>query len=179
MCGIVGWISWVDRQDDAARRAVVEAMTATMACRGPDGTGVWLDAHAALGHRRLAIIDLPGGRQPMAAVNGPGTAAVLTYSGEVYNYLELRAELGSRGHVFETESDTEVVLRAYLEWGEDFVHRLNGVYAFALWDQAERRLLLVRDRMGVKPLYYYPLPGGVLFGSEPKAILAKDRKSVV
>ena len=98
--------------------------------------------------------------------------AVLTYSGEVYNFRELRAELTARGHRFRTRSDTEVVLRAYLEWGEALADRLNGMFAFAIWDARDEELLLVRDRMGIKPLYYYPTPDGVLFGSEPKAILA-------
>jgi asparagine synthase (glutamine-hydrolysing) len=98
--------------------------------------------------------------------------AVVTFSGEIYNFRELRADLTARGHRFRTRSDTEVLLRGYLEWGEDFVDRLNGMFAFALWDTRREELLLVRDRMGIKPLYYYPLPGGVLFGSEPKAILA-------
>jgi asparagine synthase (glutamine-hydrolysing) len=144
-------------------------MGETMALRGPDDEGIWLAPHVALCHRRLAVIDLEGGRQPMA-VDG---SAVLTYSGEVYNFRELRTQLEARGHHFQTSSDTEVVLRGYLEWGENVVDRLNGMYAFALWDIRREELLLVRDRMGVKPLFYYPLPGGgLLFGSEPKAILA-------
>ncbi|OXM48264.1 asparagine synthase (glutamine-hydrolyzing) [Amycolatopsis thailandensis] len=163
MCGITGWVDF--GRDLTRERDTVEAMTDTMAKRGPDAGGIWLSAHAALGHRRLSIIDLDGGRQPMTA----GTTA-LTYSGEVYNFRELRTELTARGHRFDTRSDTEVVLRAYLEWGDAFVDRLNGMYAFAIWDGDE--LLLVRDRMGVKPLFYYPTPDGVLFGSEPKAILA-------
>ncbi|MCT2589158.1 asparagine synthase (glutamine-hydrolyzing) [Streptomyces sp. N2-109] len=170
MCGIAGWVDF-DR-DLTRERATVTAMTETMALRGPDGVGVWLDRHVGLGHRRLAVIDIEGGRQPMAAED----AAVLTYSGEVYNFRELRAQLEAKGHHFRSHSDTEVVLRAYLEWGEGFVTRLNGIYAFALWDSRREELLLVRDRMGVKPLFYYPLPdGGVLFGSEPKAILAHPR----
>ncbi|WEV24653.1 asparagine synthase (glutamine-hydrolyzing) [Streptomyces sp. 71268] len=170
MCGITGWISY-DR-DLSRERTTLDAMTRTMACRGPDAAGTWLDAHAALGHRRLAVIDPPGGAQPMTVAADGATRLVLTYSGEVYNYRELRAELRSRGHAFRTDSDTEVVLRAYLEWGAGFAERLNGMYAFALWDPRERELLLVRDRMGVKPLYYQPTADGVLFGSEPKAILA-------
>ncbi|GGO08932.1 asparagine synthetase B [Microbispora rosea subsp. aerata] len=153
-------------------RETVRAMTDTMACRGPDAEGMWLAPHAAFGHRRLAIIDIEGGRQPMTADAGGEVVAALTYSGEAYNFRELRAELERRGHRFRTRSDTEVVLEAYLEWGEDFVSRLNGMYAFAVWDARREELLLVRDRMGIKPLYYYPTPHGVLFGSEPKAILA-------
>jgi asparagine synthase (glutamine-hydrolysing) len=170
MCGITGWVDF--ERDLTPERDVLQAMTDTMACRGPDAQGLWLAPHVGLGHRRLAIIDLEGGRQPMAAEQDGETLAVLTYSGEVYNFRELRAELSSRGHRFLTDSDTEVVLRAYLEWSEDFVDHLNGMYAFALWDARAQELLLVRDRMGIKPLYYHPTPGGLLFGSEPKAILA-------
>jgi asparagine synthase (glutamine-hydrolysing) len=171
MCGIAGWVDF-DR-DLTGERPTVSAMTATMALRGPDDTGIWLSPHAALCHRRLAVIDVEGGRQPMAAEED---TAVLTYSGEVYNFRELRTQLESKGHRFRTRSDTEVVLRGYLEWGECVAERLNGIYAFALWDSRREELLLVRDRMGVKPLFYYPLPGGgLLFGSEPKAILAHPR----
>ncbi|MGW1430447.1 asparagine synthase (glutamine-hydrolyzing) [Streptomyces sp. NPDC002431] len=171
MCGIVGWVSF-DRDLRAAEQVTaVEAMTETMACRGPDDQGVWNAPHASLGHRRLAIIDLPGGRQPMSA-GTPEGAVALVYSGEAYNYTELREELLARGHRFTTDSDTEVVLRGYLEWGEHLAERLNGMYAFAIWDGRHDRLVMIRDRMGVKPFYYWPTPDGVLFGSEPKAILA-------
>ncbi|MEV6552692.1 asparagine synthase (glutamine-hydrolyzing) [Streptomyces sp. NPDC051597] len=169
MCGITGWVSY--DADLTGQRDTLERMTATMTGRGPDAGGTWIDHHAALGHRRLSIIDLAGGAQPMTAATADGTVA-LTYSGEVYNFRELRAELRARGHRFTTASDTEVVLRGYLEWGDTLVDRLNGMYAFGLWDGRTERLLLVRDRLGVKPLYYHPTPDGVLFGSEPKAILA-------
>jgi asparagine synthase (glutamine-hydrolysing) len=170
MCGIAGWVDF-DR-NLTAEQATVQAMTDTMSCRGPDAEGLWIASHVALGHRRLAVIDLEGGRQPMVVEEGERVLAALTYSGEVYNFRELRAELSAQGHRFRTHSDTEVVLHAYLQWGEDFVARLNGMYAFAIWDVRREELLLVRDRMGIKPLYYYPTPSGVLFGSEPKAILA-------
>ncbi|MEV7089683.1 asparagine synthase (glutamine-hydrolyzing) [Streptomyces sp. NPDC093085] len=184
MCGITGWISFdrdgrdapdpVDPGDPgppSAVSAALDAMTETMACRGPDARGTWIEGPAALGHRRLAVIDLPGGRQPMTLTTDRGTLA-LVYSGETYNFTELRAELTARGHRFTTDSDTEVVLHAYQEWGEGMAARLNGMYAFAIWDGPRRTLVLVRDRMGIKPLYYAPTPDGVLFGSEPKAILA-------
>ncbi|MEU9123039.1 asparagine synthase (glutamine-hydrolyzing) [Streptomyces sp. NPDC048506] len=170
MCGITGWISYDN--DLTTQRPTLDAMTATMACRGPDAAGTWFDTHAAFGHRRLAVIDIDGGRQPMTVEHDGRTQLVTTYSGEVYNYRELRAELEQLGHTFRTSSDTEVVLHAYLQWGEACTERLNGMYAFALWDPRTQELLLVRDRMGIKPLYYYPTPDGVLFGSEPKAILA-------
>ncbi|MEU8760061.1 asparagine synthase (glutamine-hydrolyzing) [Streptomyces sp. NPDC048659] len=170
MCGIAGWISF-DR-DLRSEQETVDAMTETMVCRGPDARGTWVHGPAALGHRRLAVIDLPGGRQPMAAERADGSRAVVVYSGEAYNYTELRHELASRGHRFTTDSDTEVVLRGYLEWGAGVAERLNGMCACAIWDERLQRLVLIRDRMGIKPLYYQLTSDGVLFGSEPKAILA-------
>lgn len=169
MCGITGWVSF-DR-DLHSETATLDAMTETMSCRGPDDRGTWINGPAALGHRRLAIIDLPGGRQPMTA-DTPQGAVALVYSGEAYNFTELRRELTGRGHRFTTDSDTEVVLRGYLEWGEAVAERLNGMYAFAVWDGRHDKLVMIRDRMGIKPFYYYETPDGVLFGSEPKAILA-------
>jgi asparagine synthase (glutamine-hydrolysing) len=131
-----------------------------------------------LGHRRLAIIDVGGGRQPMTLHENDQPALVLVYSGETYNYRELRERLSIAGHRFNTTSDTEVVLHAHREWGRrdprTAVSELNGMFAYALWDTQTRELLLVRDRLGVKPLYYYPTEHGVLFGSEPKAILANS-----
>jgi asparagine synthase (glutamine-hydrolysing) len=169
MCGITGWVSY-DR-DLRSEVATLDAMTETMACRGPDDRGTWIDGPAALGHRRLAIIDLVGGRQPMT-VTTPQGAVGLVYSGETYNFTELRQQLAGRGHRFTTDSDTEVVLRGYLEWGEGLAERLNGMFAFAVWDGRQDKLVMIRDRMGIKPFYYYPTSDGVLFGSEPKAILA-------
>lgn len=169
MCGITGWVSF-DR-DLRSASGTLDTMTETMSCRGPDDRGTWIEGPAGLGHRRLAVIDLPGGRQPMTVRTPHGTVA-LVYSGETYNFTELRRELAGRGHEFTTESDTEVVLRGYLEWGEALAERLNGMYAFAVWDGRHDKLVMIRDRMGIKPFYYYETPGGVLFGSEPKAILA-------
>ncbi|WP_101790922.1 asparagine synthase (glutamine-hydrolyzing) [Nonomuraea indica] len=171
MCGIVGWVDF--SRDLRLERDTVAAMTGTMRARGPDGEGVWTCAHAALGHRRLAVIDPAGGAQPMTALCGePGLPVVLTYNGEIYNYRELRTELMVRGHRFRTASDTEVLLCAYLEWGSDFARHLVGIFAAALWDARREELILVRDRMGVKPLYFHPYPQGVLFASEPKGIMA-------
>ncbi|HEY2702321.1 MAG TPA: asparagine synthase (glutamine-hydrolyzing) [Candidatus Dormibacteraeota bacterium] len=174
MCGITGWISF-DR-DLARERDVLDAMTQTMACRGPDASGTWVDGPAALGHRRLAVIDLQGGAQPMS-VRQPAGDVVLVYSGEAYNYTELRDELQRAGERFETSSDTEVVLRGYLRWGDGVAERLNGMYAFAIWDGRMRRLVMIRDRMGIKPLYIHRTADGVLFGSEPKAIFANPLAS--
>lgn len=170
MCGVLGW---VDFENDLTREsATLRAMMDTLADRGPDDEGLWTGRHAALGHRRLAVIDPQGGRQPMVASLGGREPAVLTFSGEVYNYRELRECLATRGHTFRTRTDTEVVLHAYLEWGVDFATVLNGMFALAIWDTANEELLLVRDRLGIKPMFYFPTRHGVLFGSEPKAILA-------
>ncbi|WP_329216671.1 asparagine synthase (glutamine-hydrolyzing) [Streptomyces sp. NBC_01485] len=169
MCGIVGWIAF--QRDLEKERPTLDAMTATMACRGPDAGGTWMSPHAALGHRRLSIIDLEGGVQPMTA-DTPDGPVVLTYSGEAYNFRELRDELRRRGHAFRTSSDTEVVLRGYLEWGEEVADRLLGMFALGIWDGRKDRLILLRDQLGIKPLYVYETEDGVLFGSEAKAILA-------
>ena len=171
MCGICGWVSY--SRNLSSERDTVDAMTETMACRGPDDRGTWISGPSALGHRRLAIIDLPGGRQPMTLDTPEGPLA-LVYSGETYNFEELRKELAGRGHRFTTDSDTEVVLHGYQEWGPAVAERLNGMYAFAVWDGRENKLVMIRDRMGIKPFYYYPTDDGVLFGSEPKAILANS-----
>jgi asparagine synthase (glutamine-hydrolysing) len=170
MCGIVGWVDFA--RDLTRERPELAAMTATMAPRGPDQEGIWLAEHVGFGHRRLSVIDLVGGRQPMLLEEDGKVTLALTYSGEVYNFKELREELVTRGHVFRTSSDTEVVLHAYREWGEAMVDRLNGMYAFGIWDARAEKLVLIRDRMGIKPLFYHPTPEGVIFGSEPKAILA-------
>jgi asparagine synthase (glutamine-hydrolysing) len=169
MCGITGWISF--ERDLTRERDTLDAMTETMACRGPDASGTWCDGYAALGHRRLAVIDVAGGAQPMS-VSTPGGEVALVYSGEAYNFVELREELLRAGESFETSSDTEVVLRGYLRWGEGVAERLNGMFAFAIWDARQHKLVLIRDRLGIKPLYVFRTPDGVLFGSEPKAILA-------
>ncbi|MGZ4139432.1 MAG: asparagine synthase (glutamine-hydrolyzing), partial [Actinomycetota bacterium] len=162
MCGVAGFWGPPDHQ-------LLEAMARVQAHRGPDDEGFFETEHASLGFRRLSIIDIEHGAQPMGNEDG---RVQIVFNGEVYNFRELRAELQALGHRFHTSSDTEVVLHAYQQWGASFPERLNGMYAFALWDVRKQELLLVRDRLGVKPLYYYPTPSGVLFGSEPKAILA-------
>ncbi|MFD9129691.1 asparagine synthase (glutamine-hydrolyzing) [Kitasatospora sp. NPDC059571] len=169
MCGVTGWLDW--DTDLRHQEGLVRAMTATLACRGPDADGVWLSRHAALGHRRLAVVDPDGGGQPLAD-RPDGPAAVLGYNGELYNAAELRAELSALGQRFRTRSDTEVVLRAHLQWGREAPRRFNGIFAYALWDTRREELLLVRDHLGIKPLYWHAHRSGVLFGSEPKALLA-------
>ena len=166
MCGIAGFVNGRDRPAD---RDVLQRMTDSLAHRGPDGRGLFLDGPAALGHRRLSIIDVEGGAQPMA--NEDETIWV-TFNGEIYNDLPLRDRLRLQGHVFRNHSDTEALVHLYEEHGDDFPRVLNGMFAIGIWDARRRRLLLTRDRMGQKPLYYAELPGGGLaFGSEPKAIL--------
>jgi asparagine synthase (glutamine-hydrolysing) len=170
MCGITGWVDF--GQIVAEQRDTLWAMTDALARRGVDDRGVWAAGHVGLGHTRTAIIDPAGGAQPLIAKRDGQVVAALVYNGEVYNYKQLRTELTDRGHHFDTRGDTEVVLRAYQEWGLDCVNRLEGIFAFAVWDAVRQELVLVRDRFGVKPLFYAVRPEGILFGSEPKALLA-------
>jgi asparagine synthase (glutamine-hydrolysing) len=166
MCGIVGVVAR-QRGGDVAP-AVVRDMLASIAHRGPDGTGTHFAGPAALGHQRLAIIDLETGHQPMSNEDG---SLWITFNGEIYNYVELRQEL-SRHHQFRTRSDTEVILHLYEELGERCLDRLNGMFSFAIWDIRQQRLFAARDRLGVKPFYWALTPDALLFASEPKAILA-------
>ncbi|MFC8131462.1 asparagine synthase (glutamine-hydrolyzing) [Streptomyces sp. NPDC057302] len=170
MSGITGWVDF--ERDLTRERSTVLAMTAAMAQRGPDGEGIWVSRRAALGHRRLAVFDLAGGHQPVALEHDGRTIAVAAHSGSILNHQELRAELVSRGHRFRSAGDTEILLFAYLEWGAEAVHRLEGTFAGVVWDARKQELFLVRDRLGVEPLFYYPTATGLVFGSEAKAILA-------
>ena len=166
MCGIAGKFNFdPNRSIDRER---LTAMTSVIAHRGPDADGFYVGAGIGLGHRRLSIIDLSTGDQPLA--NEDRTIWVI-FNGEIYNFADVRIELEAHGHRFRTHSDTEVIVHAYEQWGDRAVDRFRGMFAFALWDEPKRRLLLVRDRLGVKPLYYSPTPAGVTFGSEIKALL--------
>ncbi|MDR3593056.1 MAG: asparagine synthase (glutamine-hydrolyzing) [Negativicutes bacterium] len=169
MCGITGWVDW--EKDVAREPEVLQAMVGTLAVRGPDDSGLYFSRHAAIGHRRLSVVDLEGGKQPMLRSRGD-SIYVITYNGELYNTPELRRELMARGYLFSSTSDTEVLLQSYIEWGTDCVERLNGIFAFAIWDEAGQQLFLARDRLGVKPLFYAERTGGFIFGSELKAVLA-------
>ncbi|HEX6972690.1 MAG TPA: asparagine synthase (glutamine-hydrolyzing), partial [Limnochordia bacterium] len=169
MCGIAGWVDWERDLEQEIR--LVEAMAAAVACRGPDAAASWCTRHAAFGHRRLIVIDPLGGNQPMHRRHR-GTDYTLVYNGELYNTAELRRELSGRGHTFQGHSDTEVLLAAWAEWGPDCLDRLNGIFAFAVWDAGAEALYLARDRLGVKPLFFAERGSGLLFGSELKALLA-------
>src|SRR3954462_361496 len=167
MCGIAGRFNF-----DPLRpvdRLTLEAMTDAMSHRGPDAAGYHLAPGIGLGHRRLSIIDLSTGDQPL--YNETGTVCTV-FNGEIYNFAEVRAELIAHGHRFRTSSDTEVIVHGYEQWGERAVEKFRGMFALAVWDAAARRLVLARDRVGVKPLYYAELPGrGIVFGSELKSLL--------
>lgn len=167
MCAICGIVDV--RGERRIGRAAIDRMNNTMRHRGPDDGGIYLSRSVGLGHRRLSIIDLRTGKQPLA--NERSTVWVV-FNGEIYNYRELRADLLARGHVFRTQSDTEVLVHLFEEYGEGFVSRLQGMFAFALWDTRTETLLLARDRVGIKPLYYGFADGYLLFASEMKAILA-------
>ena len=164
MCGITGFTS--KRPPDAG---VLHGMMDAIVHRGPDGSGEYLDERVALGHRRLSIIDLEGGRQPMENEDG---SIVCIFNGEVYNYQTLRAELEQEGHVFATKSDTEVLVHGYEQWGEEMLGRLRGMFTFAIWEKQAQKLFCARDFFGIKPFYYYQKEDLLLFGSEIKSFLA-------
>ena len=163
MCGIAGIAG------KGASPALAEAMVETLHHRGPDSSGTYSDPHLAMGQARLSIIDLATGDQPMTNEDG---SLWVVYNGEIYNFPELKKELSAKGHLFSTTSDTEVLLHGWEEYGLDFLPRLDGIFAFALWDKNAQKLLLVRDYFGVKPLHYYNDQRGLRFGSEVKALLA-------
>jgi asparagine synthase (glutamine-hydrolysing) len=169
VCGVAGWIDW--KEDLTQKRPILEAMKNSLSQRGPDAEGTWVSHHAALLHRRLVVVDPEGGGQPMVRQRGNRTY-IISYNGELYNTNELRQELEVRGYTFRGYSDTEVLLASFIEWGRECVERLNGIFAFAVWDEAGQRLFLARDRLGVKPLFYAQQNSTFLFGSELKALLA-------
>src|SRR5262245_32018874 len=168
MCGLAGFAS-LRNEPLAKAAAALAAMSSLISHRGPDGNGEWLSPDTSVGlvHRRLAIIDLTAnGAQPMRAPNG----TIITYNGEIYNYIELRKELSAHW-TFRSTSDTEVILAAYDKWGEDCVTHLRGMFAFAIWDERDHKLLAARDRFGIKPFYYTEQDGRLFFASEAKALL--------
>ena len=165
MCGICGTYNFAGAP---VTPHLVQGMTDVLRHRGPDGDGYFIKGPIGLGHRRLSIIDLDGGSQPITNENG---TLHVVFNGEIYNFVELRQELQARGHLFTTRSDTEVIVHGYEEWGLDCLTRFNGIFAFALWDTDSQKLILARDRLGVKPLYYTILGNRILFASEIKSLL--------
>src|SRR5579872_2907069 len=166
MCGICGKVAWEkERRVDAG---IVRQMMDRIVHRGPDDDGVYDGGQVVLGHRRLSIIDLNTGKQPIA---NEDRNIWVVYNGEIYNFVELREGLQAKGHIFATNTDTEVIIHLYEEHGDDFVSHLEGMFAFALWDVRKKRLVLARDRVGIKPLYYCATQDALLFASEVKALL--------
>src|SRR5690606_26715935 len=167
MCGISGIVDLRGRRPIG--EALLREMNSTLLHRGPDGEGFHFEPGVALGHRRLSIIDLAGGKQPLY---NEDETVVVTYNGEIYDFKEIERELTSRGHRFRTRCDTEVIVHAWEEWGPECLLRFNGMFAFGLWDRKKEILFLARDRLGVKPLYYAELPDGeLIFSSELKALM--------
>src|SRR6478609_1375246 len=167
MCGIAGVMKF--GESGRAEAATVRQMCAAMTHRGPDDEGVYTDGRAGIGMRRLSIIDVAGGHQPIS--NETGTIWIV-FNGEIYNHADLRQQLEQRGHRYRTNSDTETIVHLYEDYGRDCVHHLRGMFAFAIWDRERETLFLARDRLGIKPLYYRLTPESLLFGSEIKVILA-------
>ncbi|MBT3836477.1 asparagine synthetase B, partial [Candidatus Woesearchaeota archaeon] len=156
MCGIAGF-NWEDQE-------LIKRMSSILVHRGPDGEGIYTDTGISLGHRRLSIIDLSSaGAQPMSNKEGDLT---ITYNGEIYNFQEIREKLKEKGYKFKSNTDTEVLLYGYQQWGEKVLERLNGMFAFAIWDDRKKKLFVTRDRVGIKPLYYFWDGKRFVFGSE-------------
>ena len=166
MCGLAGILSFAE---EPLAPGELESMIRPLHHRGPDDTQVFAQGGVGLAHARLSIIDIAGGRQP---VHNEDESIWTVFNGEIFNYLELRQELEAKGHTFYTRSDTEVIVHAYEQWGLDFVHRFNGQFAIALWDRNRKRLVLARDRLGVRPLFYRRQGNRLLFSSEIKGIFA-------
>ncbi len=166
MCGICGKINFNNETID---KSEIIAMRDTLIHRGPDDAGVYVDNNVGLGHRRLSIIDVSGSKQPLSNENN---SIWIVYNGEIYNFQMLREEMLDKGHKFKTRGDTEVIVHLYEEYGKDFVHYLRGMFAFAIWDKNKRKLILMRDRLGIKPLYYYSNKKSFCFASEIKALFS-------
>ncbi|NPV70142.1 MAG: asparagine synthase (glutamine-hydrolyzing) [Firmicutes bacterium] len=169
MCGIAGCVNW--ERDISLQADTIRSMGSALACRGPDDEGLWLSQRCGFAHRRLVVVDPAGGAQPMLRHRPTGGACVIVYNGELYNTPDIRDDLRAKGWTFQGHSDTEVLLKAYIEWGPPCVERFNGIFAFAIWDEASQSLFMARDRLGVKPLFYAQRGSAFIFGSEPKALL--------
>lgn len=168
MCGIAGWIDW--ERDLRGQKHILQAMANSLYRRGPDDEGFWLTKTAAFAFRRLIVVDPEGGKQPMIRKRGNNTYSIV-YNGELYNTKEIRRELETLGNQFRSWSDTEVLLTAFMEWGPECVHKLNGIFAFAVWDEANQTLFMARDRLGVKPLFYTLREKSFIFASDLKTLL--------
>src|SRR5687767_14116606 len=171
MCGICGQFNF--KSQAPASRDVVVRMTGSIAHRGPDDEGFYFSKELGLGFRRLSIIDLAGGQQPMSDVE---ESVWVVFNGEIYNFPELKQELEGYGHRFQTRSDTETIVHGYKQWGLDVFNHLNGMFGVAIWDERRRRLVIARDAMGIKGVYYRVDDQGVSFGSEMRAVLAARRE---
>src|SRR5919197_449491 len=169
MCGIAGQFDFQRREP--AKRETIVRMACSIAHRGPDEEGFFVAGPVGLGFRRLSIIDLAGGHQPMSDAE---ETVWIIFNGEIYNYKELRSELQGKGHQFRTNSDTEVIIHGYKEWGTDVFNHLNGMFGLAIWDVPNQRLVIARDAMGIKLIYYRLSDGRITFGSEIRAILAAE-----
>ncbi len=169
MCGIAGWINL--EKDISSQEEIMASMSHTLRNRGPDAKGEWFSPHAMLVHRRLSVVDPAGGAQPMIRTRD-GFSYVITYNGELYNSDDLRGELLALGYTFKSRCDTEVLLVSYIEWGARCVEKLNGIFAFGIWNEKDSEFFMARDRFGVKPLFYSFTEESLLFGSELKTLLA-------
>lgn len=172
MCGIAGLVNF--KQNIVQDKIILENMVKTLERRGPDSEGFYINSNVLLGHRRLVVVDPEGGKQPMTKIV-EGKKYTLVYNGELYNTEDLRKELKAAGFTFDSYSDTEVLLTAYIYWGKEFVNKLIGIFAFAIFDESKKEVFLVRDQMGVKPLFYTVCDGTVVFGSEIKTVLSNPR----
>ena len=167
MCGIAGWLDW---EKDISESDCISAMSESLRRRGPDENGIYVDKNICLIHRRLIVVDPENGKQPMT-FNFNNKKYTVVYNGELYNTDEIRKELEGLGHSFKGHSDTEVLLKSFVQWGKDCVNKLNGIFAFAVWDDSNKELFLARDRIGVKPLFFYFYNNGIIFASEIKTLL--------
>lgn len=167
MCGIAGWLDW---EKDISESDCISAMSESLRRRGPDESGIYVDKNICLIHRRLVVVDPENGKQPMT-FNFNDRKYTVVYNGELYNTDEIRKELEGLGHSFRGHSDTEVLLKSFVQWGKDCVNKLNGIFAFAVWDDSNKELFLARDRIGVKPLFFYFYNNGIIFASEIKTLL--------
>ncbi|KAN0035328.1 hypothetical protein ACTA71_004593 [Dictyostelium dimigraforme] len=175
MCGISGWVNWSNKNDLLKEVGMIQKMSQSVYHRGPEEGGIWKSSDALFGNRRLCVIDVAGGKQPMVFKKSGDKSVVLCFNGELYNYQDLKKELESLGIQFRTHSDTEVILMSYVQWGEECVKKFNGMFAIAIFDEENQKLFLARDHLGVKPLFYCTRGDSILFGSEIKVLLSNDK----